>query len=129
MGCPPAVVGLVIPLGYTLNLAGTATYLIVATLFLSAALGISLPPDRIVAYLAMMLVTSKAAAGVTGSGFSALLLTLSLLPDVPVGAAALLIAADRLLSEIRALTSGIANIAASILVSRWDGARPSLSPS
>lgn len=129
MGCPPAVVGLVIPLGYTLNLAGTATYLIVATLFLSEALGISLPPDRIVAYLAIMLATSKAAAGVTGSGFSALLLTLSLLPDVPVGAAALLIAADRLLSEIRALTSGIANIAASILVSRWDGARLSLSPS
>lgn len=123
LGCPPGVVGLIVPLGYTLNLAGTAVYLIVATLFLSEALGIALPPDRILTYLAIMLVTSKAAAGVTGSGFSALLLTLSLLPDIPVSAAALLIAADRLLSEIRAVTSGLANISASILVSRWSGAR------
>lgn len=116
------MVGLVIPLGYMLNLAGTATYLIIATLLLSDALGNSLPPDRIVAYLAIVLMTLKAAAGVTGSGFSGLLLILSFLPDVPVGAAALLIAADRLLSKILALTSGIANITASILVSRWDGA-------
>jgi aerobic C4-dicarboxylate transport protein len=126
LGCPRGIVGLTVPLGYTLNLAGTAVYLIVATLFLAEALGIGVPPERIAAYLAVMLVTSKAAAGVTGSGFSALLLTLSLMPDVPVGAAALLIGADRLLSEIRATTSGIANITASILVARWDGARVSL---
>jgi aerobic C4-dicarboxylate transport protein len=126
LGCPRGTVGLTVPLGYTLNLAGTAVYLIVATLFLAEALGIVLPPERIAAYLAVMLVTSKAAAGVTGSGFSALLLTLSLMPDVPVGAAALLIGADRLLSEIRAATSGIANISASILVARWNGAQVAL---
>lgn len=128
MGCPRGIVGLTVPLGYSLNLAGTAVYLIVATLFLAEAVDVTLSPQRILAYLAVMLVTSKAAAGVTGSGFSALLLTLSLLPDVPVGAAALLIAIDRFLSEIRALTSGTANVAASLLVTRWSGVRPALPP-
>lgn len=121
MGCPSAVVGLTVPLGYTLNLAGTAVYLIVATLFLSDALGSPLPAERIGLYLLVMLATSKTAAGVTGSGFSALLLTLSILPDLPVAAAAMLIGIDRLFSAIRALTSGIANITASLLVSRWSG--------
>lgn len=121
LGAPPSVVGLVVPLGYTLNLAGTAVYLAVGVLFLSEALGTPLPPDRLALYLIVMLATSKTAAGVTGSGFSALLLTLSLLPDLPVGAAAMLIAVDRLLSTIRALTSAGANVAASLLVARWDG--------
>lgn len=128
LGCPRSIVGLTVPLGYSLNLAGTAVYLIVATLFLAEALGLALPPARIALYLAIMLVTSKAAAGVTGSGFSALLLTLSLLPDVPVGAAAMLIAVDRFLSEIRALTSAAANVTASLLVARWSGTRPGLAP-
>ena len=128
MGCPRSIVGLTVPLGYSLNLAGTAVYLIVATLFLAEAVDVTLSPQRILVYLVVMLVTSKAAAGVTGSGFSALLLTLSLLPDVPVGAAALLIAIDRFLSEIRALTSGTANVAASLLVTRWSGVRPELPP-
>ncbi|MEA3390218.1 cation:dicarboxylate symporter family transporter [Sphingobium sp. CCH11-B1] len=123
MGVSPAVVGLTVPLGYTLNLAGTAVYLVVATLFLSEALGIPLPPDRLAPYLLVMLATSKTAAGVTGSGFSALLLTLSLLPDIPLSAAAMLIAVDRILSPIRATTSGLANISATLLVARWDGAR------
>jgi len=123
LGCPRSVAGLTVPLGYSLNLAGTAVYLIVATLFLGEALGIALTPERVAVYLGVMLVTSKAAAGVTGSGFSALLLTLSLLPDIPVGAAAMLIAVDRFLSEIRALTSGTANVSASLLVARWGGAR------
>ncbi|WP_153002524.1 cation:dicarboxylate symporter family transporter [Sphingomonas endophytica] len=123
LGCPRSIVGLTVPLGYSLNLAGTAVYLIVATMFLGEALGVALPPERIGVFLLVMLVTSKAAAGVTGSGFSALLLTLSLLPDIPVGAAALLIAIDRFLSEMRALTSATANVAASLLVSRWSGAR------
>jgi Na+/H+-dicarboxylate symporter len=122
LGANSAVVGLVVPLGYTLNLAGTAVYLTVATLFLSEALDIAMSADRLVLYLIVMLATSKTAAGVTGSGFSALLLTLSLLPDVPVGAAAMLIAVDRILSTMRALTSGLANISASLLVARWDGA-------
>lgn len=126
MGCPRGIVGLTVPLGYSLNLAGTAVYLIVATLFLAEAVDVTLSPARILTYLAVMFITSKAAAGVTGSGFSALLLTLSLLPDVPVGAAALLIAIDRFLSEIRALTSGTANVAASLLVTRWSGVRPAL---
>lgn len=128
LGCPRSIVGLTVPLGYSLNLAGTAVYLIVATLFLAEALGLPLSPARIALYLAVMLVTSKAAAGVTGSGFSALLLTLSLLPDVPVGAAAMLIAVDRFLSEIRALTSATANVTASLLVARWSGARPGRAP-
>lgn len=123
MGVSPAVVGLTVPLGYTLNLAGTAVYLVVATLFLSEALGIALPPDRLALYLLVMLATSKTAAGVTGSGFSALLLTLSLLPDIPLSAAAMLIAVDRVLSPLRATTSGLANVSATLLVARWNGAR------
>jgi len=122
LGISPAIVGLTVPLGYTLNLAGTAVYLVVATLFLSEALGIPLPPERLALYLFVMLATSKTAAGVTGSGFSALLLTLSMLSDIPVGAAAMLIAVDRILSAIRATTSGLANISATLLVARWDGA-------
>ncbi|MBG6120493.1 MULTISPECIES: cation:dicarboxylate symporter family transporter [unclassified Sphingobium] len=123
MGVSPAVVGLTVPLGYTLNLAGTAVYLVVATLFLSEALEIPLSPDRLALYLAVMLATSKTAAGVTGSGFSALLLTLSLLPDIPIGATAMLIAVDRILSPMRATTSGLANISATLLVARWSGTR------
>jgi Na+/H+-dicarboxylate symporter len=123
LGVPRSMVGLTVPLGYSLNLAGTAVYLVVATLFLSEALGMALTPERVAVYLGVMLVTSKAAAGVTGSGFSALLLTLSLLPDIPVGAAAMLIAVDRFLSEIRALTSGAANVSASLLVAHWGGTR------
>lgn len=126
LGASPAIVGLVVPLGYTLNLAGTAVYLIVATLFLSEALGIAMPPHRLALYLVVMLATSKTAAGVTGSGFSALLLTLSLVPDIPVAAAAMLIAVDRILSVIRAVTSGLANISATLLVARWDGTPISL---
>ncbi|MEP6867297.1 MAG: cation:dicarboxylase symporter family transporter [Novosphingobium sp.] len=122
LGVPKGVVGLVVPLGYTLNLAGTAVYLVVATLFLAEALDITLSPGRILLYLGVMLATSKTAAGVTGSGFSALLLTLSLMPDIPIGAAAMLIAVDRILSTIRAITSGLANISATLLVARWDGA-------
>ena len=122
LGCPRSIVGLTVPLGYSLNLAGTAVYLVVATLFLADALGVMLPPARLAAYLLVMLVTSKAAAGVTGSGFSALLLTLALLPDVPVGTAAMLIAVDRFLSELRALTSASANVSASLLITRWAGA-------
>jgi hypothetical protein len=66
LGCPRSVAGLTVPLGYSLNLAGTAVYLIVATLFLGEALGIALTPERVAVYLGVMLVTSKAAAGVTG---------------------------------------------------------------
>lgn len=121
LGAPPAVVGIVVPLGYTLNLAGTAVYLIVATLFLAETLGLALSPGQVATYLLVMFATSKTAAGVTGSGFSALLLTLSLLPDVPVAAAAMLIAVDRLLSTARAVTSGLANISATLLVARWGG--------
>ncbi|QXT35957.1 cation:dicarboxylase symporter family transporter [Sphingomonas sanguinis] len=128
LGCPRSIVGLTIPLGYSLNLAGTAVYLIVATLFLGEALNVALSPERILVYMSVMLITSKAAAGVTGSGFSALLLTLSLLPDIPIGASAMLIAIDRFLSEIRALTSGTANVAASLLVTRWSGRRLSVAP-
>ena len=128
LGVPPAIVGIVVPLGYTLNLAGTAVYLIVATLFLAEALHVSLSPVQVATYLLVMLATSKTAAGVTGSGFSALLLTLSLLPSVPVGAAAMLIAVDRLLSTVRALTSGLANVSATLLISRWSGTRLTLRP-
>lgn len=119
LGAPSSVAGLTIPAGYSLNLAATAVYLIVATMFLSEATQIRLSPERVALFMLLMLITSKTAAGVSGSGFSALLLTLSVLPDIPVGAATILVAADRFLSPLRAVTSCMANITASLLVAKW----------
>lgn len=122
LGCNRSVVGLVLPAGYSFNLDGTAIYLSLATVFLAQAMNIHLAPSRIVVMLLVMLLTSKGAAGVSGSGFVALIATLGIMPDIPVAGVAILVGVDRFMSEARALTSCASNTVAVIVVSMWGGA-------
>ena len=94
LGCKKAVVGLVLPTGYSFNLNGTAIYLTLASMFIAQACDIHLSWTQIAAMLGLMLLTSKGAAGVTGSGFVALVATLSVMPDLPVAGVALIVGID-----------------------------------
>ncbi|WP_250503665.1 C4-dicarboxylate transporter DctA [Caballeronia sp. AZ7_KS35] len=122
LGCDKGVVGLVLPAGYSFNLDGTAIYLTLASMFIAQACDVSLSAPRIAMMLAVMLLTSKGAAGVSGSGLVALVATLTVIPDLPVAGVALLVGIDRFMSEARALTSVISNACAVIFVSMWEGA-------
>ena len=122
LGCKRGVVGLVLPTGYSFNLDGTAIYLTLASLFIAQACDIVLSPWQIFAMIGLMLLTSKGAAGVTGSGFVALVATLAVFPTLPVAGVALIVGIDRFMSEARALTSTMSNIVASIVVSKWEKA-------
>ena len=122
LGCKRGVVGLVLPTGYSFNLDGTAIYLTLASLFIAQACDIVLSPWQIFAMIGLMLLTSKGAAGVTGSGFVALVATLAVFPTLPVAGVALIVGIDRFMSEARALTSTMSNIVASIVVSKWENA-------
>lgn len=119
LGCDKGVVGLVLPAGYSFNLAGTAIYLTLATVFLAQAMNIHLPPSKLLVMLLVMLLTSKGAAGVTGSGFVALVATLTVLPDIPVAGVAIIVGIDRFMSEARALSSCVSNTVAVIVISMW----------
>ena len=107
LGCPRAVVGLVIPTGYSFNLDGTSIYLTLATLFIAQALDIHLPLSDELGLLAVLLLTSKGAAAVTGGGFVTLAATLSATGKLPVAGLALLLGVDRFMSEARAITNQI----------------------
>jgi Na+/H+-dicarboxylate symporter len=121
LGCSKGSVGLTLPLGYSFNLDGTAIYLTLASLFLAQAMDIHLTVWQIASMLLVMLLTSKGAAGVTGSGFAALVATLAAMPDgVPVAGVVLIAGIDRFMSEARALTSLISNAVACIVVAIWD---------
>jgi Na+/H+-dicarboxylate symporter len=122
LGCERGVVGLVVPTGYSFNLTGTAVYLTLASMFIAQACDIHLGWGQILLMLGMMLLTSKGAAGVTGSGFVALVATLTVMPSLPVAGVALIVGIDRFMSEARALTSTICNIVCCIAVARWQGA-------
>lgn len=122
LGCQKGVSGLVLPMGYSFNLDGSAIYLTLATVFIAQACDIHLSIGQILAMLAVMLLTSKGAAGVTGSGFVALVATLAIMPEIPVAGVALIVGIDRFMSEARALTSLVSNGVASIVVSLWEGA-------
>jgi Na+/H+-dicarboxylate symporter len=122
LGCDKGVVGLVLPAGYSFNLDGTAIYLTLASLFIAQACDVPLSAQQIATMLAVMLLTSKGAAGVSGSGLVALVATLTVIPDLPVAGVALLVGIDRFMSEARALTSVISNACAVIFVSMWEGA-------
>ena len=111
-----------LPAGYSFNLDGTAIYLTLAALFIAQACDVPLSASQIAVMLAVMLVTSKGAAGVSGSGLVALVATLAVMPDLPVAGVALLVGIDRFMSEARALTSVISNACAVIFVSMWEGA-------
>ncbi|MEZ2388012.1 C4-dicarboxylate transporter DctA [bacterium RCC_150] len=122
IGCERGVVGLVVPTGYSFNLTGTAIYLTLGSMFIAQACDIHLSWDQILLMLGMMLPTSKGAAGVTGSGFVALVATLTVMPTLPVAGVALIVGIDRFMSEARALTSTVCNIVSCIAVAKWQGA-------
>jgi aerobic C4-dicarboxylate transport protein len=121
-GCANAVVGLVVPTGYSFNLDGTNIYMTLAALFIAQATNTHLTLGQQVLLLLVAMLSSKGAAGVTGAGFITLAATLSVVPDVPVAGMALILGVDRFMSECRALTNFIGNAVATVVVSRWEGA-------
>ena len=121
-GCPKAVVGLVVPTGYSFNLDGTNIYMTMAALFIAQACNVELTLGQQVLLLAVAMLSSKGAAGVTGAGFITLAATLSIVPSVPVAGMALILGVDRFMSECRSLTNFVGNAVATIVVLRWEGA-------
>jgi aerobic C4-dicarboxylate transport protein len=119
-GCAKPVVGLVIPTGYSFNLDGTSIYMSMAAIFIAQATDTPLTLTQQLGILAVLLLTSKGAAGVTGSGFITLAATLSSIPTLPVAGLALLIGIDRFMSGARSLTNLIGNGLATIVVAKWD---------
>jgi aerobic C4-dicarboxylate transport protein len=121
LGAGKPVVGLVIPAGYSFNLDGTSIYLTMATLFIAQATNTPLNLLQQLTLLAVLLLTSKGAAGVTGSGFIVLAATLSSVGTLPVAGLTLIFAIDRFMSEARALTNVIGNGVATLVVAKWTG--------
>jgi aerobic C4-dicarboxylate transport protein len=120
LGCSKSVVGLVIPTGYSFNLDGTSIYLSMAAIFIAQATNTSLTLTQEFTLLGVLLLTSKGAAGVTGSGFITLAATLSTVPTIPVAGLALILGIDRFMSEARALTNLIGNGVATIVAAKWE---------
>ncbi len=121
LGCPESVVGLLVPMGYSFNLDGTSIYLTLATLFIAQATNTHVTLAQELEILAVLLLTSKGAAAVTGGGFITLAATLSAVGNIPVAGLALLLGIDRFMSEARAITNLIGNGVATVVVSRWEG--------
>jgi len=121
-GADKSVVGLVIPTGYSFNLDGTSIYLTMAAVFIAQATNTPLDLGQQVTLLLVLLLTSKGAAGVTGSGFIVLAATLSAVGNVPVAGLAIILGIDRFMSEARALTNLVGNGVATIVVAKWCGA-------
>lgn len=121
LGARKSVVGLVIPTGYSFNLDGTSIYLTMAAVFIAQATDTPMTLVQQLTLLAVLLLTSKGAAGVTGSGFIVLAATLSAVGHVPVAGLALILGIDRFMSEARALTNLVGNGVATLVVARWTG--------
>ncbi|WP_102347850.1 dicarboxylate/amino acid:cation symporter [Bacillus sp. Marseille-P3661] len=120
-GCSKSVVGLVLPTGYSFNLDGTSIYLSMAALFIAQAFGVDLTLSEQLLLLGVLMLTSKGAAGVTGSGFVTLAATLAVFPSIPVAGLALILGVDRFMSEARAVTNLIGNGVATVVVSKMEG--------
>jgi aerobic C4-dicarboxylate transport protein len=120
-GCSRSIVGIVLPAGYSFNLDGTSIYLSMAALFIAQATDTHLTFAKELGLLGILLLTSKGAAGVTGSGFITLAATLSATESVPVAGLALILGVDRFMSEARAITNLIGNTVAMLVVARWEG--------
>jgi aerobic C4-dicarboxylate transport protein len=121
LGVSKQVVGLVVPAGYSFNLDGTSIYLTMATMFIAQATNTPMTFFQQLTLLAVLLLTSKGAAGVTGSGFIVLAATLSSVGTLPVAGLALILGIDRFMSEARALTNVIGNGVATLVVAKWTG--------
>jgi aerobic C4-dicarboxylate transport protein len=120
LGCSKPVVGLVVPTGYSFNLDGTSIYLTMSAIFLAQATNTDLTWVQEATIIAVLLLTSKGASGVTGSGFIVLASTLSVIPGIPIAALAIIFGIDRFMSTGRALTNLIGNGVATIVVSKWE---------
>lgn len=120
MGCSQSVVGLVIPTGYSFNLDGTCIYLTMAAVFIAQATDTPITLTHQITLLLVLLLTSKGAAGVTGSGFITLAATLPTTGNIPVAGLALILGIDRFMSEARALTNLIGNGVATVVVAKWE---------
>ncbi|MFM9978623.1 MAG: cation:dicarboxylate symporter family transporter, partial [Sphingomonadaceae bacterium] len=121
-GASRQVVGLVVPTGYSFNLDGTNIYMTMAALFIAQATNTPLSLQDQILLLLVAMISSKGAAGVTGSGFVTLAATLSVVPSVPIAGMALILGIDRFMSECRALTNFVGNAVATLVVARWEGA-------
>jgi aerobic C4-dicarboxylate transport protein len=118
MGCSKSVVGLVIPTGYSFNLDGTSIYLSMSVIFLAQLYGVHLTVGEMLSIIGILMVTSKGAAGVTGSGFIVLASTLTAIHKIPVEGLAFLLGVDKFMSEARALTNIIGNGVATIVIAK-----------
>jgi len=118
MGCSKSVVGLVIPTGYSFNLDGTSIYLSMSVIFLAQLYGVHLSVGEMLSIIGILMVTSKGAAGVTGSGFIVLASTLTAIHKIPVEGLAFLLGVDKFMSEARALTNIIGNGVATIVIAK-----------
>lgn len=119
-GCSKSVVGLVVPTGYSFNLDGTSIYLSMAAMFIAQAYGVDLSIWQQITLLGILMITSKGAAGVTGSGFITLAATLAAFPMIPVEGIALLLGVDRFMSEARAITNLIGNGVATVVIAKHE---------
>ena len=120
LGCSKSVVGLVVPTGYSFNLDGTNIYMTLSVLFIAQALNVDLTFTQEATILAVAMLTSKGASGVTGSGFITLAATLSVVPSLPVTGMVLILGIDKFMSECRALTNIAGNGVACVVVSAWE---------
>lgn len=119
-GCSRAIVGLVVPTGYSFNLDGTNIYMTLASLFIAQALNIHLPLEKQLMLLLVAMLSSKGAAGVTGAGFVTLAATLAVVPEIPIAGMTLILGIDKFMSECRALTNVIGNSVATVVVANWE---------
>lgn len=121
LGCSKAVVGLVVPTGYSFNLDGANIYMTLAVMFLAQATNIDLNPTQEMTLFAVTMLTSKGSSAVVGAGFVALAASLSVVPTVPVAAMVLILGVDRFMAECRSLVNIIGNAVAVVVVSAWEG--------
>ena len=121
LGCSKALVGLVVPTGYTFNTDGTSIYMTLAALFVAQATNTHLTLTQQLTIFAVAVLTSKGASGVQGASFIALVATLSVIPTIPVAGMALILGIDRFLSMFRALVNMIGNGVATLVLARWEG--------
>jgi aerobic C4-dicarboxylate transport protein len=120
LGCSKSTVGLVVPTGYSFNLDGTNIYMTMAALFVAQATNTDLTFGQQLTILAVAMLTSKGASGITGAGFITLAATLAVVPSIPVAGMALILGIDRFMSEARALTNFVGNGVATVVVSKWE---------
>jgi aerobic C4-dicarboxylate transport protein len=121
MGCSKSVVGLVVPTGYSFNLDGTSIYLSMAVIFIAQLYNVQLSTSELITMIFILMLTSKGAAGVTGSGFIVLASTLATLQKIPIEGLAFLLGVDKFMSEARAITNIIGNSAATIFIAKTEG--------